>query len=80
MKLMDKPFALSVKALIYDREGRILLLRRSQSSHANVGKWDLPGGKVDPGEQFDQAVIREVMEETGLKVSLQHVTGTAESD
>jgi 8-oxo-dGTP pyrophosphatase MutT (NUDIX family) len=31
------------------------------------GKWDLPKGKVDPGESFQSAAIREVSEETGLK-------------
>jgi len=76
----QKPFALSVKVLICDAEGRCLLLKRSMASKNNKGKWDLPGGKVDAGETFDEALRREVAEETGLEVSLERVLGAAESD
>ena len=75
-----KPFALSVKVIIRDDEGRILLLKRSMSSKGNPGKWELPGGKVDPGEGFEEALIREVAEETGLTISLSRVAGAAESE
>lgn len=76
----QKPFALSVKVVVLDRQGRCLLLRRSQASKNNKGKWDLPGGKVDPGEDFDQALLREVVEETGLTILLEGVAGSAESE
>ena len=75
-----KPFAFSGKALVTDGSGRYLLIRRSKASKHNAGKWDLPGGKVDPGEDIDQALIREVAEETGLTVSLERVIGAAESE
>jgi 8-oxo-dGTP diphosphatase len=73
-----KPFALSAKVVIRDQQGRCLLLRRSRSSKGNPGKWDLPGGKVGDGETFDEALLREVSEETGLDISLQHVVGASE--
>lgn len=76
----DKPFALSVKVLIRDGEGRCLLLKRSMSSKGNPGKWDLPGGKLDPGENLEQALLRETAEETGLTISLKRVVGAAESE
>ena len=50
------------------------------ASKNNPGKWDLPGGKVDAGECFDEALLREVAEETGLSISLEHVLGAAESE
>lgn len=75
-----KPFRLSVKVIILDRSGRCLLLKRSLNSKGNPGKWDFPGGKVDPGENFDEGLIREVAEETGLNISLKRVLGTAESE
>ena len=52
----------SAGACIRDGQGRILLLRRSD------GLWSVPGGGLEPGERLDQAVVREVREETGLEV------------
>jgi len=78
--MSDKPFALSVKVLIQGAEGRFLLLKRSLTSKGNPGKWDLPGGKVDEGENLEQGLLREVAEETGLTISLKRVAGAAESE
>ncbi len=75
-----KPFALAVKALVADKQGRILAIRRSAASSQFGGNWDLPGGKVDPGESFDVALVREVAEETGLKINLAGVAGATEYD
>ena len=77
---MPKPFRLSVKVVVLDDEGRCLLLKRSMSSKGNPGRWDFPGGKVDSGEDFEEALLREVTEETGLKISLERVLATAESE
>jgi len=75
-----KPFSLSAKVVVRDEKGRCLLLKRSMSSKGNPGKWDLPGGKVDVGENLEQGLLREVAEETGLSISLQRVLGAAESE
>ena len=76
--MTEKPFSLSVKVLIRDSEGRCLVLRRSLASKGSPGKWEFPGGKADPGEDFDEALRREVAEETGLRVSLERVAGATE--
>jgi len=78
--MSEKPLTLSAKVVVCDESGRCLLLKRSLSSKGNPGKWDLPGGKVDPGESFDQGLLREVTEETGLTISIQRVGGVAESE
>lgn len=78
--MAGKPLALSVKVVVRDASGRCLLLKRSLRSKGNPGKWDLPGGKVDPGENFTQGILREVAEETGLTISIQRVGGVAESE
>ena len=78
--MSGKPYALSIKVVIRDRDGRCLLLQRSHNSKGNPGRWEFPGGKVDPGEEFDAALLREVREETGLTISLQRVAGAAESE
>jgi len=76
---MHKPYFLSVKALVRDTQGRCLIIRRSAASRHNAGCWDLPGGKLDAGETLDAALVREVAEETGLKVGIARIAGAAES-
>lgn len=78
--MKEKPFGLSVKIVLRDDNGRCLLLKRSMSSKWYAGKWEFPGGKVDPGENFSEALQREVFEETGLRAAIQRVTGIAESE
>jgi 8-oxo-dGTP diphosphatase len=56
------------------RDGRLLAARRTTPPEA-VGRWELPGGKVDPGETRDAALVREVTEELGCHVA---VTGWLE--
>lgn len=50
-------------------DGKMLLIRRSETDSRRPLEWDLPGGWVDDGESFDAAVIREIREETGIVVS-----------
>ena len=67
---MTKPivFGLAVKAIIFDAQGRCLLLRRSASNRHFVGCWEWPGGKLERGEDFTTGAEREVAEEAGLKI------------
>jgi mutator protein MutT len=46
-------------------EGRLLLIRRGQEPGA--GEWSVPGGRVEFGETLAEAVVRELLEETGLE-------------
>jgi 8-oxo-dGTP diphosphatase len=55
-----------VGGLAYDTEGRLLLIRRAHEP--GRGLWSLPGGRVEPGEDDQVALVREMQEETGLTV------------
>lgn len=52
------------------RGGRLLLLRRAPGDTTRAGLWELPGGSVEQGETLQEAVEREVWEETGMRVSV----------
>lgn len=51
------------------RDGKLLMLLRSEACRNNHGLWTIPGGMVEPMEPLEDAVRREVKEETGLTVS-----------
>lgn len=72
-----KPFALCVRLILFDQHGHILVLKRSPQSNTNPAKWELPGGKIDAGETFDDALKREILEETGFTVAIHTAAGTA---
>jgi len=54
----------TVGALIFNREGKVFLMR----SHKWRGKWVLPGGHIELGERMEDALRREVKEETNLDI------------
>jgi mutator protein MutT len=60
------PLVPCVGAVVHDASGRLLLVRRGRDPHR--GRWSLPGGRVEAGESPEQAIEREVREETGLTV------------
>ncbi|SDL66099.1 8-oxo-dGTP diphosphatase [Glycomyces sambucus] len=64
----DGIIQLVVGAVITDEEDRVLLLKRPADDFMG-GLWELPSGKVDPGERLDTALAREVKEETGLDLT-----------
>ena len=65
-----------VGAIITDSGGRLLLIKRGHEPQA--GRWSLPGGRIEPGESDQQALVREVREETGLRVTPGRLAGTVE--
>jgi ADP-ribose pyrophosphatase len=56
---------------VVHKEGKVLLVKRNNPP--NRGKWALPGGLVELGETCEDAAVREVFEETGLKVKIERL-------
>jgi 8-oxo-dGTP diphosphatase len=51
------------------RDGRVLAARRGAPAAA-AGRWEFPGGKAEPGEDAERAVVREVEEELGCRIAV----------
>jgi 8-oxo-dGTP diphosphatase len=58
-----------VCALIVDRKGRILACQRN-SEASLAGKWEFPGGKIEPRESAELALKREILEELEVTISI----------
>ncbi|MET9849058.1 (deoxy)nucleoside triphosphate pyrophosphohydrolase [Streptomyces ossamyceticus] len=70
---MTEPIVVVGAALLKD--GRLLAARRSAPPEL-AGRWELPGGKVEPGEPPEQALVRELREELGVEAkSAERVPG-----
>ena len=59
------PLLLAVAAALVDADGRVLVATRPPGK-AGAGRWEFPGGKVEPGELPEAALIRELAEELGI--------------
>jgi len=70
MEEVDKLFVATKAFIVYN--GKVLLLKESAKykDGANPGKFDVVGGRVEPGQHFKESLRREIKEETGLDVEI----------
>lgn len=68
--MIDKIFVATKAFVVHN--GKVLLLRESAKydDGANEGRFDVVGGRVEPGQRFDESLLREIKEETGLDVTI----------
>ncbi len=69
---MKPKLFIATKAFIRNRD-RILLVRESSryADGTNAGRYDVPGGRLIPGQNFEESLLREVREETGLEARVE---------
>ncbi|WP_407393140.1 NUDIX domain-containing protein [Methanobrevibacter sp.] len=67
---MMKGYGLTVRGVIKNDSGEILIVKRHPKSKTDPEMWELPGGKVEKGEHFADALVREIKEETNLDVNV----------
>lgn len=60
-----KPIVLVAAVALVDTDGRVLLAQRPEGKSL-AGLWEFPGGKVEPGETPEHALVRELKEELGI--------------
>ena len=61
----ETPRSIKVAAAVVWRDGRVLLTRRPPGGPFGL-QWEFPGGKLEPGESAEQALVRELSEELGV--------------
>lgn len=65
-----KDYGLTVRGIIKNEKNEILIVKRHPKSKTDPEMWELPGGKVEKGEFFTDALVREIKEETNLDVNV----------
>lgn len=76
---MKRDYGLTMRGIIKNSNDEILILKRHPKSRTDPDTWELPGGKMEKDEFFDDALVREIKEETNLDcnvgdlaIALQH--------
>ncbi len=59
---------IGIGAVIINKEGKLFLSKRGKKAQNERGKWEFPGGVVEFGETFEQAIKREIKEEFGIEI------------
>jgi len=72
--MAEAQFFVGVHGVISNR-GRVILLRRAAQMRYSPGHWDLPGGHLAADEDFEQCLLREAKEETGLDIAVERLLG-----
>lgn len=78
-KIKARLFEIGVRAILV-RDGKILILKRASGNIRSSDKYDLPGGAVERGEGMEEALNREIQEETVLKVEIGPLLSISDSE
>jgi 8-oxo-dGTP pyrophosphatase MutT (NUDIX family) len=70
----------AARVLLLDPSGRVLLLRGCDPARPEHRYWFTVGGGLEPGESLAEAAVREIYEETGLRISREDLAGPVRTD
>jgi 8-oxo-dGTP diphosphatase len=65
---IKRPIVIVAACALLDKEGAVLITKRPEERPL-AGLWEFPGGKVEPGEEPEGALIRELHEELGIEIA-----------
>ena len=68
---MDKTFGVAVKAMIKNEEGKFLVIFKSGKDEINPNEIDIPGGRLEFGEDIEICLKREVKEELNIEIEIE---------
>ena len=68
-----RPIVIVAACVLLDGEGRVLLAKRPEGRPL-AGLWEFPGGKIEAGEEPEDALLRELCEELGIAIAKQDLT------
>ena len=77
---MERAYGLTMRGIIKNDNDEILVLKRHPKSKTDPCMWELPGGKVERGEHFCDALVREIAEETSLEVKVGDFAEAVQND
>jgi 8-oxo-dGTP diphosphatase len=66
---------IGVGAMVFDNDRRVFLSRRGPVARNERGTWEFPGGMVEFGERLEEALLRELYEEYGIRIRLNRLLG-----
>lgn len=64
-----------VGAAIFDKDGKLFIAKRGKKARNERDKWEIPGGSVEFGETFEQAIKREIKEELDIEIEVLELLG-----
>ena len=71
---------IKVVACLIEKDNKVLIAKRSTGDPNVLGKWEFPGGKVEPNETSKQAIVREIKEELDTTIQVEEYFDTVEYD
>lgn len=67
---MERKFGVATKALIRNKEGKYLVIYKSETEEISPNEIDIPGGRMKFGEKAEESLMREADEEIGIKIKI----------